>query len=115
MRLLKDWELDLFNKAQEAREYIKRKHIKLILIEPINETTVKKYWPTKTDTIEIRKADGIDDVYITMKFKGLTFRNVERFKKTRLGIIAVILSYFSERKWDLTSEIKNLVLENKKL
>lgn len=109
MKLLKEGELELFNKAQESRKYIQKSHIGLINIEDINKQTANKYSSLNFETIKIQNEDGIKDVYITMKFKNLTYRNVNRFAETRTWIIAIILNYFSEYRWDITENIKELL------
>jgi len=61
--------LELFNKTEEAKQYIKKKHISEVIIEDINTETANKYNLTNINVIKIKNKDGIGDVFITIKLK----------------------------------------------
>lgn len=111
MKLLRDWELETLEKAREARKYIKKKHIEYINIEDLNKETSDNYSITNLNTFIIKDADGIKDCIFTIKPKWFTYRDEARFAKTRVGIVALTLIYFSEIRWNITEKIKDLLIE----
>ena len=57
MKLLKDGVLELFEKAQKAKEDIRRETVSEIFIEDM--TTVPKYNITNTNIVPIKNQEGI--------------------------------------------------------
>lgn len=112
MKLLKDWELDVYYKAQEAIKNISADTIAGLEIHDLNETNLAKIFIDNVNTFVIKWQDGIRDVIIKLALRGLSYRSTEKFLEVKLWIVMITLIYFSEERWNITDKIKYLLTSN---
>jgi len=108
MKLIREWQIQLLEKAEKAIEYTHSIDIEYIGIYDLNESNLEKY-PLDNSSFKIKGEDGISDVIININI--LTEDKVSL--KITVWLIAIILTYFSEERGDITEKVKYLL--NKKL